>query len=243
MSLYDKIAGDSIRPDLGTVVDLFELHLTALGGPIYRFTPNTVAAGANFTSVAFGGQTYYPREVRFDGLAVGGGGPPARPTLACGDLDGEISGLCRDYGNLLGAVCKRRRTLAKYLDGRPAADSAAEWPAEVYIVNRRLRAARGVIEFELTPYLDREGVQIPGEVVLRDICLNIYRKYTGSGFDAASVRPCPYDGATYYGYDDAVTADPAADKCSKTLAGCRARYGQYAELPFRACPGVARVRR
>ena len=37
--------------------------------------------------------------------------------------------------------------------------------------------------------------------------------------------------------------DPAKDQCSRTMTGCKLRFGPFAELPFGGFPGIARVPR
>lgn len=239
MSLNSKIAADVIESDLGPIVTLFEIDLTDLGGSVYRITNSTDAGN----TVQFDSATYYPRPVRLTGQQRMGSGRPPRPKVQIGDLDGTIAGLCRDYQDMIGATFTRIRTLAKYLDGEPGADTSAKFPDEIYVINKKARAQRSVIEFDLSPATDIDGVMIPARLVLCDTCGFNYRVWNGASFDTPTVRPCPYTDAVYFEYDNTSTVDPAEDVCARTLAACKVRYGDTEELPFGGFPGVDRVQR
>jgi lambda family phage minor tail protein L len=78
--------------------------------------------------------------------------------------------------DLTGATVTRIRTLAKFLDAvnfadgtNATADNTAEFPQEIYVVDRKATETREVVEFELAAPTDLAGVRIPGRQATRSI--------------------------------------------------------------------------
>ena len=115
-------------------------------------------------------------------------------------------------------------------------DPSIEFPREIYIIDRKVNETRDVVEFELASALDLQGVRLPRRQTIANICQWRYRRYDAatSSFDYRGVT-CPYIGGLYFTQNDEQTLDPALDKCSKRLDGCRARF---APLSFTA-PSIA----
>ena len=115
MSITQDI--QSLAP--GSLIELFELDATALGGTITRFH-----AGTNglLSSVVWQGNTYQPFPIEASGFEFNGQGQMPRPTLRIANVTGLLGAMVREYSDLLGAKVTRKRTLAKYLD-------AANFPA------------------------------------------------------------------------------------------------------------------
>jgi lambda family phage minor tail protein L len=241
MAVVDKIAADIVQPDVGQLIVLYELHLTDLGGSIYRFVQGTDQSGSP-TEVVFDSETYYPRAFDIEGFGFSGKGQQPRPVVKIADVDNTIHDLCMTHQDMLGAVFKRRRTLKKYLDNESEADPTAEFPVDIFIVGKKGMHSKIFIEFELYPYMDKEGRKIPGRLILKDICQFVYRSWNGSSFDYNTERPCPYTTATYFKRDNSGTGTASEDECSHTIGGCRARYGTYGPMPFGGYPGVNRLR-
>lgn len=197
-------------------------------------------AGVNETlgSVAWQGNPYTPWPIKAQEFATPSQGSPARPQLQVGNFGGTVSALCRQYEDLLGIKLKRRRTLVKYLDaanfagGNPTANPAEEYPVETWIITRKANETPAAIEFELGSPLDLQGVKLPRRQVVAGTCLWAYK----SG-------ECGYAGGPVADYTDNPTSDPAKDQCSRTLRGCKKRFGENGELPFGGFPGIARVPR
>jgi len=234
---------DIHRPNVGDLITLWELHLTHLGGAIYRFTGDTTTSGGISVAITFDGETYYPRSFSASGFGHSGSGQQPRPRIRIADVDGTIHNLCITYQDMLGAIVKRRRTFTRYLDGGVQADPGAELPIDVYTIGKKPNRTKVFVEFELYPYMDKEGKKIPGRLVLKDICQFVYRRWNGTSFDYSSEKPCPYKAPKYFTRDNVATSDASRDDCPHTLVGCQARYGGYGPVPFSGFPGVNRMRR
>lgn len=243
MTLDPKIAIDVQEPAPGEFVILFELDTSLIisGGATYYFTQSRYES----TSVQYNSQTYFPFDVEADGFEFRGKGQLPRPTIKLG-LIGEtgapytLRGLIRQYGDLVGSKLTRRRTFRKYLDGQSDPDTVAQFPPDIYKVERKAYQDKAFIEWELSSYLDNEGKKLPGRQILRDSCTHRYRTWvSGTTFDY-TYATCPYNGASYFNKDgDSTTAEN--DRCGYRLSDCKLRFPN-APLPTRAFPGVARVR-
>ena len=97
-----------------------------------------------------------------------------RPKLTVSNATGLISSILLTVnettaGNdLTGAKVTRIRTLAKFIDAdnfadgqNATADPTAEFPREIYSVDRKSSENREVVEFELAAPTDLAGVRIP----------------------------------------------------------------------------------
>jgi phage-related protein len=144
---------------------------------------------------------------------------------------------------LEGAKVTRIRTLARYLDAanfpaagilltedgdallledgssilleaiNPTEDPTAEFPREVYYIDRKALENRDLIEFELASAFDLIGVRAPKRQCTANICQWVYKS-----------TECSYSGGL--------------PTCLKTLTDCKAHFGAVAELPFGSYPGI-----
>lgn len=189
-------------------------------------------------SVVWDGQIYTPWPLKGTEFSTPSQGSPARPKLQVGNFGGTISALCRQYEDLLWAKLKRRRTLVKYLDavnfvgGNPTANPAEEYPVETWFITRKVNETPAAIEFDLGSPLDLQGVKLPRRQVVAGTCLWAYR----SG-------ECGYAGGPVATYANVPTSDPAQDQCSRSMTGCKLRFGLRGPYPFGGFPGIARVPR
>lgn len=244
MSVNSKIATDILKFAVGQIVTLFELDLTDLGGSTIRWAPTTYKNDpGDFTTITFNTYTYYARAATLKGFGVSGKEKQIRPSIQVDNLDGYISDLCRTYDDCVGALLRRRRTLKKYLDGEPDADTNAQFPVDVYRVAKKRMQNKFVVEFELEAYMNLTGRKIPNRVILKDPCPFVYRYYSGGSFvypDISGTQLCPYTGSDYYKQDGTSTSNSSEDECGKRLSDCKLRFGTYGPLPFGAFPGVER---
>lgn len=220
---------------LANGMSIWEGFELVLSDQTIRFHAGT---NENLGSVIWQGNTYAPWPIQAQEFATPSQGSPARPKLQVGNFGGTISALCRQYEDLLWAKLKRRRTLVKYLDavnfagGNPTANPAEEYPAETWFITRKASETPTAIEFELGSPLDLQGVKLPRRQVVAGTCLWAYR----SG-------ECGYAGGPVADYTNRPTSDLSQDQCSRTLTGCKLRFGTNGELPFGGFPGIARVPR
>jgi lambda family phage minor tail protein L len=215
-------------------IELFELDTAVLGGPIYRFHAGTNALRE---PVTWNGEEYSPFPVQANGFDYSGQGPLPRPKLRVANVAGVMSALVTLYDDLAGCKVTRIRTLAKFLDavnfpaGNPTADPDAEYPREVYFIDRKASEDREMVEFELASSLDMVGVMFPSRQVIQNYCPWAYRG-----------PECGYTGTSYFDTNDQVVAVLAQDVCGKRLSSCRKRFGQYGELPYGGFPAAGLLR-
>ena len=164
------------------IIELFTLQLsTALHGDntIYRFH-----AGSNLNAngqIVWNGNAYLRFPVQASGFAFQRGQLP-RPKISISNATGLVSAILLSVnetttGNdLTGATVTRIRTLAKFIDAvnfadgtNATADPTAEFPQEVYSIDRKSTETREVVEFELAAPTDLAGVRIPGRQATRSI--------------------------------------------------------------------------
>jgi lambda family phage minor tail protein L len=224
----DVLAQDVQALAPGFIVELFELDLTPFGGELLRFHAGTNGLSANVT---WNGQAYTAFPVMASGFEFSGQGQMPRPKMVVSNVVGSITALVLQYEDLVGAKVTRRRTLAKYLDavnfaaGNTAADPTAEFPADIYYIDRKSVETNELVEFELAPAMDVTGVMLPRRQIIQNICPWQYR---GS--------ECSYTGTNYFDTNDVSVGSLGLDACGKRLSSCKARFGQYAELPFGGFP-------
>lgn len=219
------------------LVTLFELDTTDLGGEILRFTSSALTESAAF----FGGKRYAPIPVEASGFEITSTGTLPTPTLRVLNTPTFLQGVI-SLGDLIGATLTRIRTFRTFLDDGATPDSNAHYPLDIYVVDRKASQNKVFIEWELAASIDQEGKMIPGRQILRDYCSHLYRRWDVlSGTFDYTKASCPYAGGSSYDVNNNPVTS-ANDVCSKNLTGCRKRFGDKAELPIRAFPGVARVR-
>ena len=158
------------------IIELFTLKLdNTLHGAttVYRFH-----AGSNMSAngrIVWAGNEYLRFPIQISGFAFQNGQIP-RPKLVVSNALGTISAILLTVnetttGNdLTGATVTRIRTLAKFLDavnfsggtnpyGTP--DPTAEFPQEIYSIDRKATETREIVEFELASVLDLVAITCP----------------------------------------------------------------------------------
>lgn len=88
-------------------------------------------------------------------------------------------------GDIVGAKVTRIRTLARFIDavnflgGTPPAnfypDPNSELPRDVFYIDRKSREDKNIIEYELSPIFEVEGIKLPGRQVIANTCVHLYR--------------------------------------------------------------------
>lgn len=151
-------------------IELFDLDLSSIGGSgsdIYRFTPNT----SGDSTVVWQGNEYTAIPLEASGWeTISGSTAPARPTIRISNVKGVLLPAIIALGDLVGAKLTRWRTFTKYLDNSPSADPTVYFAPTYYYVQQMTELVTGeYVEFQLGSYLDREGLKLPREQVLRDV--------------------------------------------------------------------------
>lgn len=231
MTIADELA----RLTPSAKITLYVIDVTPLGGGVHRFQN-----GANELSqpVVWQGETYTMLPIQAGGFEARADGPAPRPTIKVGNVDGLVGALARQYRNLAGATLTRKRTRAKYLDAvnfaggvNVSADPTAQYPDDVWRFDRVARRDKFAVEWELVSPWDAEGVMLPRRQIRANVCGSEYRS-----------SECGYAGPPVAKADDSPTSDPAQDRCSLKVSGCKLRFGATAELPIDIFPGVGLVR-
>lgn len=223
----------SIRSDVqvldpGALVQLFVLDLTSLGSGVYRFHPGT---DGQTNPIVWQGNEYLPFPVEADGFEYNGRGTLPRPKLKVANVSGVITSLVTDFDDLVGAKLTRKRTLAKYLDGQPAADPTAEFSDEEFFIERKVAETVLFVEFELASVIDLQGVMIPRRQFIRNVCTWKYRS-----------TECGYTGGPVADINDDITNSNEDDQCGHRLASCKLRFGENNPLPFGSFPSINLLR-
>ena len=164
------------------IIELFTLQLdNNLHGAttIYRFHAGSSVKDNG--EIVWAGNTYQRFPIKAEGFAFQKGMLP-RPTLTVSNALGTITAILLSVntttaGNdLTGATVTRIRTLARFLDavnfpgdinpyGTP--DSTAEFPQEIYKIDRKSAENRDVVTFELASVFDLAGIRAPNRQCTR----------------------------------------------------------------------------
>ena len=208
------------------VIELFQLQI------------NTVQHGANETyyfhagvnaddaaDIIWNGQAYLAFPIEATDFEYTGTGSLPRPKLRISNIFGTITGLMLSLpSGLEGAKVTRIRTLARYIDGvnfpggtNPLGtpDPTAEFPREIYYIDRKASENRDLIEFELASAFDLIGVRAPKRQCVSNVCQWTYRG-----------PECGYAGNAYFNFNDQPVAAVGQDVCGKRLSSCEARFAQ-----------------
>ena len=220
------------------IIELFELRLD-----------NSLHGSSNITrwhngcnegltgGIVWDGNTYNSFAIEADGFEKTSTGSLPRPTLTVANTDGLITALLIDvnavtpHNDLTGAEVRRIRTLKRYLDGETTADPNAQWPVEIWYIDRKDVENREVVKFELASKFDLAGQYVPRRQIIANVCQWAYRS-----------SECSYTGSNYWDVDDNSTGSLATDRCGKKLSSCKLRFGTNGELPFGSFPSAGKIR-
>lgn len=236
MTLPADIAAVIQELDADTIVHMYELDATQLGGEVYRFTSSTKET----EPISFGGFVYAPVPVETQGWEVSARGTVPRPIVRVANANNIMSQIVNEFGDLVNCPFRRIRTFKMFLDGEPTANPDAHFPIDIYRIEQKSNQNRLFIEWTLAAGFDQQGKMLPGRQVIQRTCTHRYRRWdpVAGEFDYSKAT-CPYTGSKYFDATGAVTT-PDKDRCSKMLrSGCIKRFGK-GELPTRAFPGVGR---
>ena len=215
----------SIAPS--AIIELFQLELnTAQHGvnETYYFHAGTNATGSN-GDIVWNGQAYLAFPIEATEFEYSGTGSLPRPKLRVSNIYGTITGIILTLPNgLEGAKVTRIRTMARYIDGvnfpggtNPLGtpDPTAEFPREIYYIDRKATENRDLIEFELAAAFDLVGTRAPKRQCVSNVCQWTYRG-----------PECGYTGNAYFNFNDVPVAAIDQDVCGKRLRSCELRFAQ-----------------
>tara|TARA_R100000664_G_C2758754_1_gene147942 strand:+ start:4579 stop:5472 length:894 start_codon:yes stop_codon:yes gene_type:complete len=220
------------------IIELFELRLdNNLHGStnITRFHNGCNAALTG--GIIWDGNTYASVPIVAEGFEQKSAGTLPRPTISIANTDSLVTALLLDVNevtpnnDLTGAEFRRIKTLKRYLDGESAADPNAQWPVEIWYIDRKSVENRDIVSFELASQFDLAGQFVPKRQLIANVCQWAYRS-----------SECSYAGSNYWDADNNPTGSIATDRCGKTLTSCKLRFGNNGELPFGSFPSAGKVR-
>jgi len=159
-----------------SIIELFTLQLdNSLHGAttVYRF--HNGSSLKDNGEIVWAGNSYQRFPIQAEGFQYGKGQLP-RPTLTVSNALGTITAILLNVnatttGNdLTGATVTRIRTLARFIDavnfpsnvnpyGTP--DATAEFPQEIYKIDRKAAENREIVQFELASVFDLAGIRAP----------------------------------------------------------------------------------
>jgi lambda family phage minor tail protein L len=208
------------------IVEMFDLDLSVItGDPNDKFYFTNQLKPDN-TKIQWKGNTYEALPIIAAGYDKNTTGQIAQPTLTVANVLGTFTQVISSLDDLVGAKVTRRRTLAKYLDGEPGADTTQEFPIDVYYIERKTGENTLTITWQLASVFDLEGLKLPKRIITQNYCQWQYRS-----------SECGYTGGPVADVNDRATSDPNADVCGKRVESCRLRF-QNATLPFGGFPGA-----
>lgn len=231
-SIYEELL--KLAPS--AIIELYSVHLSSdLHGSndIYRFHNG---CNADITgNIVYGGQPYSRQPVEASGFEYSNTGSLPRPTLTISNLDNTMTALLivvntTTVGNdLCGAEVRRIRTCKKFLDGQANADPNAQWPTEIWYIDRKASENRNIVQFELASEIDKPGIKIPKRQMIGNICQWKYRS-----------SECSYTGSNYFDVNDNPESSLANDRCGKKVSSCKKRFGDNGDLPYGSFPSAGR---
>jgi len=218
----------------GALIELFQLELNVAQHGVaetYYFHPGTNANG--YGEVVWNGQAYMALPIEVEGFEYSSQGTLPRPKMRISNILGTITTLILTLPEgLEGAKFTRIRTLGRFLDaanfpsGNAGADPLAEFPREIFFVDRKSAENRDVVEFELASGFDLAGIRAPKRQCIAR-CQWVYRS-----------TECGYTGTNYFAADDSPVGNANEDVCGKRVDSCKARFGAKAVIPHGGFPGI-----
>jgi lambda family phage minor tail protein L len=208
------------------MINLYVLDLNPIGvNFIFRFCNWTQTAG---NQIIFQGLTYTALPIETSGFEINSRGQNPQPSITLSNVFGVVTALTIPNDDLIGATLQRKRTLAKYLDGMPAANPSMEFVPDIYTIWRKSQENELTVGFELRQFSDLGfRSKIPQRVIRKFNCVWQYRS-----------AECGFAGGAIADENDSPVTSLPLDRCGKRLSSCKLRFGKYNQLPFGAFPGV-----
>lgn len=182
-----------------SIIELFEIDcsdlfddqngVSANSVPIFRFHNNLKLTQNN---IIWQGNIYIAAPIKTEGFEFNSQGTIPTPKISLAvnnELIPELIRLkqvLRSLGDLTGAIFRRKKTFAKFLDASnwlnpndiPAGfspDPFAEGRQDVYVFDRKSADDKNILQYELTSFWNLKGIKLPGRVVTADRCVWQYR--------------------------------------------------------------------
>ncbi len=223
-----------LEPD--AVIHLYKLEHPSLNGKPLYFTPDANIESGSALPIMFGGNKYIPLPSIISGLSRSTD-DTSKPTLRISNINNAIGIFLDDNDDLIGGEIVYIKTYAKFLN---TAAEIGQTPQR-FVIEKKEEHNAQFIEFSLSSALALPNAILPAGQYFKDHCRRKYVNHLG-------VRPdddeyvCPYASDSDFFDENDVRTDRSKDKCSKTIRGCVARFGESVPLPTWATPGTGSPR-
>lgn len=192
-------------------IHLYEIDLAALGvTDKYRFhSENKVG------TIIWNDRAFREMPIQVEGFEISGRGQLPTPTMTVSNVFGLFSDLVSEYDGLVGAKVTRFVTTPDHLN--QAGDNYTITDPDEWFISSYTDNAIAV-SFTLKSSFDLQGIKLPNRVILRDLCVWVYKS-----------AECGYTGGL--------------STCAKTLADCELHFPSPAPINGSFFPGVDLLRK
>lgn len=216
--------------------------------------------GANGEALVYSGVTYDYMATKLDSIVIESGGKMPEPSLTLSeenknDASSFFFNFFNEGGDFRGIKVTRTRVFAQSLDNGAAPSTAASVRKEqVFYINQMAEKFRSRLTFKLSPALGLDSLNDKANRQLSSTQCNLKYRYWDAVkgeyvYTTVKDGGCPWGqaeelanfpyvdpakwGTDLYDVNDASTANPGADKCSRGIGGCLKRFPvTTADQPF-----------
>tara|TARA_R110002153_G_scaffold152542_3_gene304141 strand:+ start:2057 stop:2767 length:711 start_codon:yes stop_codon:yes gene_type:complete len=221
------------------VITLHDLDLTKL-------TPDnttTILYLANqldndMSKLKYNGNEYTAAPIKSEGFEINSSGTMPRPTLQVSNIGGTYNQTLKSFNSLLGATLTRYKVFYKYLDDKDKGGLGAFISKDRWVLNKKTKHNKNVIQWEMKNPLDLETVMIPRGQFTRS-CAFRYRRLVNDVFVQGT---CAYTGDAFFDELGNVTSKKN-DQCGKRFDDCVKRFqavDKTADVPGAFFPLIPR---
>jgi len=237
-----KILEETLKSAPSSIIELYEATIEANGANPSQLLRFFNGSTFNYQNIVWAGNTYQAFPINVEGFEWDGSGKLPTPKLMAANIGGFMSAFNQLYNDLLGVKVTRIKTFLKYLDAinfeggiNATADPTAEFPKEIYFIDRKVIETPSICEYELVSALDLSNSKLPRRTIAQNICM---WKYKDSN--------CNYTGTAMFDEFGVPTASSINDKCGKRLSDCEKRFYSIVNsdriLNFGGFPGAGLMR-
>jgi|MDSZ01.1.fsa_nt_gb lambda family phage minor tail protein L len=198
-----KVASESLKLDPSTLIVLYEIDISELASDITLKKSNENYNPAPFrfhnmnslngVTLKFQSNNYISLPIQAEGFEMNSAGTLPTPTLTITSVEGLeenasfslLKSNFINFENFVGAKVTRIRTFAKFLDADQNGDTIegvgseedqnAEFPRDVFFIERKSNENKNSIQFELSSIFDLQNLKLPSRVIYASRCPFTYR--------------------------------------------------------------------
>ncbi len=255
-----KVTGESLKLDPSALITLYEIDVSEIASNITLQKSHVQVGAEPFRfhnlnnlkglSLKFQGNNYISFPIQTEGFEMNSAGTLPTPTLSISSVEGmennaSFSLLKSNFinlENLVGAKVTRIRTFAKFLDADQngdtiegvgsEADQYAEFPRDIFFIERKSGENKYNIQFELSSIFDLHNLKLPSRVIYASRCPWNYRGEGCCYEYKADIANGPTSGDTqtgisgFFGFDAELPnfAPPVANANDELISGVVTSY-------------------